>query len=93
MGSLRSQVPSPVVRRMSRSANARSADLSASSGWAGVSPLAALQLQKGIVSSLETGPHQRLEALLLDRLAGDQGMARTQEKREVFGGDVQVASV
>ena len=54
IGSLSRKVPSPLVFRMARRATARSTELSASWGWAGQRPLAALQVQIGMVNSLET---------------------------------------
>ncbi len=54
IGSLRRNVPSPLVLRIARRATARSTVPSASCGWAGQRPLAALQVQRGMVRPLET---------------------------------------
>jgi hypothetical protein len=54
IGSLSRNVPSPGVFRTIRRAYASSAERSASCGWDGWRPLAALQLQKGRASEPET---------------------------------------
>ena len=75
--------------RISRSANASSTERSASWGCAGERPLAALHVQIGIVSALDDLADEGFEALLLDRLADDQGVAGPKQESEVFRGDVQ----